>query len=48
MSDPGSWEFWIDRSGTGIVAKRPHGTLIAHKPLSVNAGACRRLPDRRP
>src|ERR1700743_3023034 len=30
------WEFWIDRGGTfsDIVARRPDGTLTAHKLLS--------------
>ncbi|TCN40172.1 5-oxoprolinase (ATP-hydrolysing) [Kribbella orskensis] len=34
------WEFWIDRGGTftDIVARRPDGTLVAHKLLSENAG----------
>jgi len=34
-TQPG-WEFWIDRGGTftDIVARRPDGTLIAHKLLS--------------
>jgi 5-oxoprolinase (ATP-hydrolysing) len=32
------WQFWIDRGGTftDIVAKRPDGTLVAHKLLSDN------------
>jgi 5-oxoprolinase (ATP-hydrolysing) len=32
------WEFWIDRGGTftDIVARRPDGTLAAHKLLSEN------------
>jgi 5-oxoprolinase (ATP-hydrolysing) len=37
----GKWNFWIDRGGTftDIVARRPDGTLITHKLLSVS-------PDR--
>ena len=36
MSIQSGWEFWIDRGGTftDIVARRPDGTLIAHKLLS--------------
>jgi 5-oxoprolinase (ATP-hydrolysing) len=32
------WEFWVDRGGTftDIVARRPDGTLVAHKLLSVS------------
>ncbi|HSN40976.1 MAG TPA: hydantoinase B/oxoprolinase family protein [Burkholderiales bacterium] len=32
------WQFWIDRGGTftDIVARRPDGTLVAHKLLSEN------------
>jgi len=32
------WDFWIDRGGTftDIVARRPDGTLVAHKLLSEN------------
>src|SRR5680860_843643 len=32
------WQFWVDRGGTftDIVAKRPDGTLQAHKLLSEN------------
>jgi 5-oxoprolinase (ATP-hydrolysing) len=39
----GRWEFWIDRGGTftDIVARRPDGTLIAHKLLSENPKAYR-------
>ena len=35
------WEFWIDRGGTftDIVARRPDGTLVAHKLLSDNPRA---------
>ncbi|TDO54350.1 5-oxoprolinase (ATP-hydrolysing) [Kribbella sp. VKM Ac-2527] len=34
------WEFWIDRGGTftDVVARRPDGTLLAHKLLSENPG----------
>jgi 5-oxoprolinase (ATP-hydrolysing) len=37
------WQFWIDRGGTftDIVAKRPDGTLTAHKLLSSNPAAYR-------
>src|SRR4051794_28089210 len=33
-----SWDFWIDRGGTftDVVARRPDGTLTAHKLLSEN------------
>ncbi|MGH8688474.1 MAG: hydantoinase B/oxoprolinase family protein [Burkholderiales bacterium] len=33
-----SWQFWIDRGGTftDVVARRPDGTLAAHKLLSEN------------
>ncbi|HTU06673.1 MAG TPA: hydantoinase/oxoprolinase N-terminal domain-containing protein, partial [Trebonia sp.] len=36
--EPGRWEFWIDRGGTftDIVARRPDGSLAAHKLLSVS------------
>lgn len=32
------WQFWIDRGGTftDVVARKPHGQLIAHKLLSVD------------
>ena len=32
------WDFWVDRGGTftDIVARRPDGTLTAHKLLSVS------------
>jgi 5-oxoprolinase (ATP-hydrolysing) len=35
----GLWDFWVDRGGTftDIVARRPDGTLAAHKLLSVSA-----------
>src|ERR1700749_1426623 len=34
----GLWDFWVDRGGTftDIVARRPDGTLTAHKLLSVS------------
>jgi len=34
------WHFWIDRGGTftDIVARRPDGTLVTHKLLSVKPG----------
>ncbi|KQT54963.1 5-oxoprolinase [Aureimonas sp. Leaf454] len=34
----GRWDFWIDRGGTftDIVARRPDGSLLAHKLLSEN------------
>jgi 5-oxoprolinase (ATP-hydrolysing) len=37
------WEFWIDRGGTftDVVAKRPDGTLAAHKLLSEHPEAYR-------
>ncbi|HEX2134880.1 MAG TPA: hydantoinase B/oxoprolinase family protein [Microvirga sp.] len=37
------WAFWIDRGGTftDIVARRPDGTLVAHKLLSENPEAYR-------
>jgi 5-oxoprolinase (ATP-hydrolysing) len=37
------WQFWIDRGGTftDIVARRPDGTLAAHKLLSENPEAYR-------
>jgi 5-oxoprolinase (ATP-hydrolysing) len=36
-----AWDFWIDRGGTftDVVARRPDGSLIAHKLLSENPGA---------
>ncbi|MDF0696353.1 hydantoinase B/oxoprolinase family protein [Rhizobium sp. MC63] len=39
----GQWDFWIDRGGTftDIVARRPDGSLIAHKLLSENPEAYR-------
>ena len=35
----GLWDFWVDRGGTftDIVARRPDGTLTAHKLLSVSS-----------
>lgn len=37
------WDFWVDRGGTftDIVARRPDGSLIAHKLLSENPEAYR-------
>ena len=37
----GQWDFWIDRGGTftDVVARRPDGSLIAHKLLSENPRA---------
>jgi 5-oxoprolinase (ATP-hydrolysing) len=37
-SETAGWQFWIDRGGTftDIVARRPDGTLVAHKLLSEN------------
>src|SRR3982074_937393 len=37
------WEFWIDRGGTftDVIARRPDGTLVAHKLLSENPEAYR-------
>jgi 5-oxoprolinase (ATP-hydrolysing) len=42
-SSPSRWQFWIDRGGTftDIVARRPDGTLLAHKLLSENPGRYR-------
>ena len=39
--EPGTWDFWIDRGGTftDIIARRPNGTLAAHKLLSENPQA---------
>jgi hypothetical protein len=39
----GFWDFWIDRGGTftDIVARRPDGSLVAHKLLSENPEAYR-------
>ncbi len=36
-----AWDFWIDRGGTftDVVARRPDGSLTAHKLLSENPGA---------
>jgi 5-oxoprolinase (ATP-hydrolysing) len=38
LTDDTRWEFWIDRGGTftDIVARRPDGSLAAHKLLSEN------------
>jgi len=37
----GTWDFWIDRGGTftDVIARRPDGTLAAHKLLSENPEA---------
>jgi 5-oxoprolinase (ATP-hydrolysing) len=37
------WEFWVDRGGTftDVVARRPDGSLVAHKLLSENPKAYR-------
>src|SRR5687767_1898913 len=36
----GRWQFWIDRGGTftDVVARRPDGSIAAHKLLSENPG----------
>src|SRR5437588_5478504 len=41
MQPSGSWDFWIDRGGTftDVIARRPDGTLVAHKLLSDNPEA---------
>src|SRR5438445_12872442 len=38
-----TWDFWIDRGGTftDVIARRPEGTLVAHKLLSENPEAYR-------
>jgi 5-oxoprolinase (ATP-hydrolysing) len=38
---PGRWDFWIDRGGTftDVIARKPDGTLRAHKLLSENPEA---------
>jgi 5-oxoprolinase (ATP-hydrolysing) len=38
VTEPGRWQFWIDRGGTftDIVAQRPDGKLLTHKLLSEN------------
>ena len=38
-----TWDFWIDRGGTftDVVARRPDGSLVAHKLLSENPDAYR-------
>ncbi len=40
-ASPGPWEFWIDRGGTftDVVGRRPDGSLVTHKLLSVNPAA---------
>jgi 5-oxoprolinase (ATP-hydrolysing) len=39
--DSGKWHFWIDRGGTftDVVARKPDGSVMARKVLSVNPGA---------
>jgi 5-oxoprolinase (ATP-hydrolysing) len=39
----GKWDFWVDRGGTftDIVARKPDGSLVAHKLLSENPEAYR-------
>src|SRR3989304_1201028 len=39
-ANPPRWQFWIDRGGTftDVAARRPDGTLAAHKLLSENPG----------
>jgi 5-oxoprolinase (ATP-hydrolysing) len=41
MTSSSPWEFWIDRGGTftDVIARRPDGTLTAHKLLSENPEA---------
>jgi len=43
MTSTSQWEFWIDRGGTftDVVARRPDGSLAAHKLLSENPEAYR-------
>src|ERR1700739_1022927 len=43
MSQSRQWDFWIDRGGTftDVIARRPDGTLAAHKLLSENPEAYR-------
>ncbi|MGH9576409.1 MAG: hydantoinase/oxoprolinase N-terminal domain-containing protein, partial [Terriglobales bacterium] len=38
MSAASKWQFWIDRGGTftDVVARKPDGSLVAHKLLSEN------------
>src|SRR5713226_5053853 len=38
-----TWDFWIDRGGTftDVIARKPDGTLVAHKLLSENPEAYR-------
>ena len=37
-SEPGGWQFWVDRGGTftDVVARRPDGSLLVRKLLSEN------------
>ncbi|HET9715466.1 MAG TPA: hydantoinase B/oxoprolinase family protein [Pseudolabrys sp.] len=41
QSSPKLWDFWIDRGGTftDVIARRPDGSLLAHKLLSENPEA---------
>ena len=41
MRAKATWDFWIDRGGTftDVIARRPDGTLVAHKLLSDNPEA---------
>ena len=41
MQDKELWDFWVDRGGTftDVIARRPDGTLAAHKLLSENPEA---------
>jgi 5-oxoprolinase (ATP-hydrolysing) len=43
MTHLSQWDFWIDRGGTftDVIARRPDGTLAAHKLLSENPEAYR-------
>src|SRR4030081_3419999 len=43
MATSSQWDFWIDRGGTftDVIARRPDGTLAAHKLLSENPEAYR-------
>ena len=44
----GLWDFWVDRGGTftDVVARRPDGTLVAHKLLSVSPAPTGTPPSR--
>src|ERR1700719_4361950 len=43
MANSSQWDFWVDRGGTftDVIARRPDGTLAAHKLLSENPEAYR-------